>query len=330
MGYCGSCCPPSTPAKKSQVGHVPFNWLLLCQAPLGAWGKRTSLLSIQENVICSPLRLSGVVGRGMYPNICSYVFSASSKLLESSSSKCCDVTPCSCKALWSQAKILFSGHGKMRPLVDFQNFQTSPKIRPNQESLYPPSRKKTNSFFSSLHANLRLSWPRKKAELMLSHPFSVNEWPGSRVSKRTSWNVSQRSSRRTGRGCPMEQHVFLTPKEVPAYTWNLWHATGATHRAEILGASHMCFWSETFSRPRLGLAGKNRYYKTAHFDFAQNIFECLADTEDCFQRGPSAGGKCPGHVDSHRRRSGQSNPVSNPIVSILRWTHQMEVETTCS
>ncbi|CAK9051357.1 unnamed protein product [Durusdinium trenchii] len=35
----------------------------------------------------------------------------------------------------------------------------------------------------------------------------------------------------------------------------------------------------------------NEYYKTAHFDFAQNIFECLADTEDCFQRGPSAGGK---------------------------------------
>ena len=34
-----------------------------------------------------------------------------------------------------------------------------------------------------------------------------------------------------------------------------------------------------------------RFYKTAHFDFAQNIFECLADTEDCFQRGPAAGGK---------------------------------------
>eukprot|EP00435_Cladocopium_sp_Y103_P015501 s1566_g3.t2 len=33
----------------------------------------------------------------------------------------------------------------------------------------------------------------------------------------------------------------------------------------------------------------NEYYKTAHFDFAQNIFECLADTEDCFQRGPAAG-----------------------------------------
>eukprot|EP00434_Breviolum_minutum_P017008 symbB.v1.2.015005.t1/scaffold1110.1/size137258/8 len=35
----------------------------------------------------------------------------------------------------------------------------------------------------------------------------------------------------------------------------------------------------------------NEFYKTAHFDFAQNIFECVADTEDCFQRGPSAGGK---------------------------------------
>eukprot|EP00438_Fugacium_kawagutii_P010760 Skav218276 [mRNA] locus=scaffold2035:357888:361403:- [translate_table: standard] len=33
------------------------------------------------------------------------------------------------------------------------------------------------------------------------------------------------------------------------------------------------------------------FYKTCHFDFAQNILECLADTEDCFQRGPAAGGK---------------------------------------
>ncbi|CAJ1414409.1 unnamed protein product [Effrenium voratum] len=35
----------------------------------------------------------------------------------------------------------------------------------------------------------------------------------------------------------------------------------------------------------------NEYYKTGHFDFAANRFECLADSEDCFQRGPSASGK---------------------------------------
>ena len=34
-----------------------------------------------------------------------------------------------------------------------------------------------------------------------------------------------------------------------------------------------------------------RFYKTAHFDFAQNKFEAAADSEDCFQRGPSAAGK---------------------------------------
>ena len=35
----------------------------------------------------------------------------------------------------------------------------------------------------------------------------------------------------------------------------------------------------------------NECYKSAQFDFAQNIFECAAETEDCFQRGPSAMGK---------------------------------------
>mmetsp|Transcript_42024 Transcript_42024/g.78066 ORF Transcript_42024/g.78066 Transcript_42024/m.78066 type:complete len:169 (+) Transcript_42024:44-550(+) len=35
----------------------------------------------------------------------------------------------------------------------------------------------------------------------------------------------------------------------------------------------------------------NEYYKSGQFDFAQNIFECAAETEDCFQRGPSATGK---------------------------------------
>ena len=54
-----------------------------------------------------------------------------------------------------------------------------------------------------------------------------------------------------------------------------------------------------------------RFYKTAHFDFAQNIFECVADTEDCFQRGPSAGGKTLGRNyrgATHRGRIGQRKP----------------------
>ena len=35
----------------------------------------------------------------------------------------------------------------------------------------------------------------------------------------------------------------------------------------------------------------NEYYKSGQFDFTQNVFECAAETEDCFQRGPTAGGK---------------------------------------
>ena len=60
-----------------------------------------------------------------------------------------------------------------------------------------------------------------------------------------------------------------------------------------------------------------RFYKTAHFDFAQNIFECVADTEDCFQRGPSAGGKTLGRNyrgATHRGRIGQRKLLSGQLL----------------
>eukprot|EP00490_Sorites_sp_Unknown_P025115 CAMPEP_0114695704 /NCGR_PEP_ID=MMETSP0191-20121206/71687_1 /TAXON_ID=126664 /ORGANISM="Sorites sp." /LENGTH=150 /DNA_ID=CAMNT_0001992339 /DNA_START=18 /DNA_END=470 /DNA_ORIENTATION=+ len=83
----------------------------------------------------------------------------------------------------------------------------------------------------------------------------------------------------------LESSTFLLLREEPAYVIN-WQQF--TKHAETLKPMHaengfLKILSHPFS--------VNEYYKTAHFDFDKNIFECVADTEDCFQRGPAAGGK---------------------------------------